>query len=175
MDPISACASISGLVIAIEQIIAAIYKYSKGVKDAKKETKQLCSELFALKAGLEHIRLDLGNTDDPLAPLQAPASPTTGTTEFDSMLDATKTLLESLDKRFKESSRRFNTALHRLAWPLRRDDIKYFILATTTDNLYATSFLLQFTDWKSIQKAFKESVLRDFLYSPDIGSSATAA
>ncbi|MCJ1425964.1 hypothetical protein MMC29_003865 [Sticta canariensis] len=51
-------ALLTGLIVALEQIIGQIYKFGKGVKAAKKEINQLCSELFALKGSLEHIRMN---------------------------------------------------------------------------------------------------------------------
>ena len=151
MDPVSVIATISGLAITIEQIVAAIYRYGKGVNDAKKETNQLCSELFALKGALEHVRMNL--QDAEASSTSAPASlsaPIIGTTEFSNMLDTTESALGDLLRRLEKPQGRINTALNRLTWPLKKDDIRdetqrldrlklYFILATTTDNLCVVS------------------------------------
>ena len=147
MDPVSICATIAGLAVAIEQIVAAIYQYGKGVKDSRKEISQLCSELFALKGALEHVRLNL--QDAGASSTSAPASlfsPIIGTKEFINMLDTTKSALADLSRRLEKPHGRVTIALNRLTWPLKKDDIRnetqrldrlklYFILATTTDNL----------------------------------------
>ena len=151
MDPVSVCATISGLAVATEQIVAAIYQYGKGVKDSGKETSQLCSELFALKGALEHVRMNL--QDAEASSTSAPASlffPIIGTKEFINMLETTKLTLADLSKRLEKPHGRITTALNRLTWPLKKDDIRnetqrldrlksYFILAATTDNLCVVS------------------------------------
>lgn len=147
MDPVSVIATISGLAVTIEQIVAAIYRYGKGVNDSRKEMNQLCSELFALKGALEHVRINLQNAE--ASSTSAPGSlpvPIIGTTEFINMLDTTESALVDLLKRLEKPHGRVTTALNRLTWPLKQDDIRnetqrldrlklYFILATTTDNL----------------------------------------
>ena len=55
MDPVTAIQ----LVSSINEIIRVVYIYAKGVKDASNEIKRLSSELFGLKAALEHISWDL--------------------------------------------------------------------------------------------------------------------
>ena len=142
MDPVTICATISGLALTIEQIVAGIYRYGKGVNDSKKEMRQLCSELLALKGALEHVRMDVQNTEA--------SSTIIGTKEFTHMLDTTKSALEDLSTRLEKPNGRVATALNRLTWPLKKDDIRdetqrldrlklYFILATTTDNLCVES------------------------------------
>ena len=149
MDPVSVIATISGLAITIEQIVAAIYRYGKGVNDAKKEMSQLCSELFALKGALEHVRLNLQNAEASSAPGLL-SVPIIGTMEFSNMVDTTESALTDLLKRLEKPQGRINTALNRWTWPLKKDDIRdetqrldrlklYFILATTTDNLCVVS------------------------------------
>ena len=151
MDPLSACATIAGLAVAIEQIVAAIYQYGKGVKDSKKEISRLCSELFALKGALEHVRTNL--QDAGASSMSAPASlfsPITTTKEFINMLDTTKSALADLFQRLEKPHGRITTALNRLMWPLKKDDVRnetqrlerlksYFILAATTDNVCVVS------------------------------------
>ncbi len=44
MDPFSISAFISGLLVAVELIVSATYKYCEAVKDANKDINQLCSE-----------------------------------------------------------------------------------------------------------------------------------
>lgn len=151
MDPISISATMSGLVIAIEQIVGLIYKYGKGVRDARKEINQLCSELFALKAALEHIKMSTESTldigEDDISDSSTLCDSTLfGTLEFQNMLSTTESLLTDLAKRLDRAPGRLNSVLHNLTWPLKKDDIKsevqrlerlksYFILATATDNL----------------------------------------
>ena len=149
MDPVSVIVTISGLAVTIEQIVAAIYRYGKGVNDSKKEMNQLCSELFALKGALEHVRLNLQNAEAS-SPPGSLSVPIIGTMEFSSMVVTTESALTDLLKRLEKPQGRINTALNRLTWPLRKDDIRdetqrldrlklYFILATTTDNLCVVS------------------------------------
>ena len=146
MDPVTVCATISGLVVAIEQIVALIYQYGKGVADAKKEISSMCSELFALKGALEHIRLNLQSIGaSSITPFPFP-SPIMGTKDFKEMLDTTTSAITALSKPFEKARGRVATALNRLTWPMKKTDIisetqrlerlkSYFILATTTDNL----------------------------------------
>ena len=149
MDPVTVIATISGLAITIEQIVAAIYRYGKGVNDSRKEMNQLCSELFALKGALEHVRLNLQTAEASSAPVSL-SVPIIGTMEFSNMVDTTESALTDLLKRLEKPQGRINTALNRLTWPLKKDDIRdetqrldrlklYFILATTTDNLFVVS------------------------------------
>ena len=151
MDPLSACTTIAGLAVAIEQIVAAIYQYGKGVKDSKKEICWLCSELFALKGALEQVRRNL--QDAEASSMSAPAtlfSPIIGTKEFINALDTTKLALADLFLRLERPHGRITTALNRLMWPLEKDDVRnetqrlerlksYFILAVTTDNVCVVS------------------------------------
>ncbi len=147
MDPVSVCATISGLAVTIEQIVAAIYRYGKGVNDSRKEMNQLCSELFALKGALEHVRMNLQDAEaSSTSAAGSLSAPIIGTKEFINMLDTTESALADLLKRLEKPHGRVTTALNRLTWPLKKDDIRnetqrldrlklYFILATTTDNL----------------------------------------
>lgn len=151
MDPVTICATISGLALTIEQIVAAIYRYGKGVNDSKRETSQLCSELFALKGALEHFRMNLQDAEASAMPAPGSLSvPIIGTKEFSIMLDTTESALADLLKRLEKPNGRVATALSRLTWPLKKDDIRnetqrldrlklYFILATTSDNLCVVS------------------------------------
>ena len=149
MDPISVLASLSGLVIAIQELVSAIYKYGKGVKGAKKEINQLCSELFALKAALEHMRLNLNDTIDIVdeeKPNATFSSSLVESKEFSNMLDTTDTFVKDLSKSFNKGPGRLDAVMTSWAWPLKKEDVKnelqrlerlksYFILANTTDNL----------------------------------------
>ena len=173
MDPVTVCATISGLAVAIEQIVAAIYRYGKGVNDSRKEMSQLCSELFALKGALEHFRMNLQDAEATFT--SAPGSlsvPIIGTKEFITMLDTTESALADLLKRLEKPNGRVATALNRLTWPLKKDDIRnetqrldrlklYFILATTSDNLCVVSGPCLEPTETSIQGDIKANVFRD--------------
>lgn len=150
MDPLSITASIAGIVLTVEQILSAVYKYGKGVQEAKTERGQLCSELFALKAALEHVRMNAqyaqestDQTDEP----QALSSSIFQTPHFTVMLSTTRTTLEELLKRLTEPQGRVRSALYSVTWSLKKEDVKqelvrldrfksYFVLATTSDNMY---------------------------------------
>lgn len=146
MDP----ASLTGLIIAVEQIISQIYKFGKGLKDAKKEINQLCSELFALKACLEHIRITFNNSKafvEPDGALQSLFSPLLETEECSCMLTATESLMQDLVEKLSIGSGRLDSMMQSLTWTLKKDEIKdfiqrlerlksYFLLATTSDNMY---------------------------------------
>lgn len=145
MDP----ASLTGLIVAVEQIISQIYKFGKGVKDAKKEISQLCSELFALKGSLEHIRMNISCSKAVVeqdGALQTLFSPLLESEECGSMLIATESLVQDLTKRLSAAPGRLNSMMQSLTWPLKKDDIRdftqrlerlksYFLLATTSDNM----------------------------------------
>ena len=145
MDPVS----VSGLIIAVEQILCQIYTFGRGVHDVKKEITQLCSELFALKGALEHVRMSLDGTVELGKSQAAPQtllSPLLKADEFSSMLSSADLLLRDLSKRLSKSPGRLNSILQSLAWPLKKDEIintiqrlerlkSYLILATTTDNM----------------------------------------
>ena len=146
MDPITISATISSLIIAVEQIVVVIYEYGSGVKGAEQEINRLCSELFALKASLEHVRTNLENADDQPGSYSAFYSPLIRTDEFRSTLSTTESLIYDLTRRFERALGYVNAALHSLVWPWRKNDImeevqqlerlkSYFILATSTDNL----------------------------------------
>lgn len=146
MDP----ASLTGLIVALEQIISRIFKFGKGIKDAKKEINQLCSELFALKGSLEHIRMNFNSSKafvEPDGALQSLFPPLLKTEECSRMFTATESLVEDLTKRLSPAPGRLNSLMQSLTWPLKKDDIKdfisrlerlksYFLLATTSDNMY---------------------------------------
>lgn len=159
MDP----ASIIGCAAAIQQLLTCVYRgyqYGKGVYDAKKEINRLCSELLGLKAALEHIQLNLGLNRS----LQLGASKDTqrllsssafSTPEFHEMLSSTQRILKELLARLDvEPTSRLATSLQKLRWPLVKDDVKvyvdrlersksWFILATTSDNVYVALTALQ--------------------------------
>ena len=146
MDPVSFTAAISSLIIAVEQIVVAIYKYSRGVKGAKKEINRLSSELFALKAALEHVRMDLENSEDEPSSYPVVCSPISRTGEFCNTLSTTALLLKDLFQCFEKTPRHLNAALRSLGWPLTQDDVRnkvqqlerlksYFVFAITIDNL----------------------------------------
>lgn len=147
MDP----ASIIGLSAAIQQLLGCIFRYGQGVREAKREINQLCSELLALKAALEHVQLlsqpgplievNPSQVDQPLL-----SSSSFETPEFGEMLSFTKDVLKQLLDRVEIKPSRLKSSLQRFTWPLIKDDIKmyidrlerskqWFILATTTDNL----------------------------------------
>ena len=146
MDP----ASLTGLIIALEQIIGQIFKFGNGVKAAKKEVNQLCSELFALKGSLEHIRMNFNNNKsfvEPDGALQSLFPPLLKTEECSRMFTATESLVVDLTKRLSPAPGRLNSMIQSLTWPLKKDDIRdfisrlerlksYFLLATTSDNMY---------------------------------------
>ncbi len=152
MDPLSVAASLSGLVLAITQLTSAIYNYGKEVKGAKAEISQLCSDLFALKGALEHMRLNLETSidiDDDEKQTIAPSTSLVRTAEFNDMLSTTDTFIKSLSKSFNKSSGWRQALKTSLAWPLKKDEIQnelqrleriksYFVLANTTDNLELT-------------------------------------
>lgn len=147
MDP----ASIIGLTAAIQQIVKAIYRFGHGVAESKKEINQLCSELLALKAALEHVQINLSFSHGPKseAPNVAPqslVSTNLSTPEFKAMISSAETILKELLARLDTKPGAFKASLQRLTWPLIKDDVQryverlhrltsWFVLATTSDNL----------------------------------------
>ena len=147
MDP----ASIIGLTAAIQQILTSVYQFGHGVVESKKEINQLCSELLALKAALEHVHINLSFSRDTGSGMPSVASPllssqNLSTPEFTAMVSSAEAILKELLARLKTKSGMFKTSLQRLTWPLIKDDVmryverlhrltSWFVLATTSDNM----------------------------------------
>ena len=145
MDPVSAI----GLAAGVQQLLGCIFRFGQGVREAKREINQLCSELFGLKAALEHVALITrfdGNVDAKGDAQQMLVSSSFSTPEFQEMLSFTNDVLTQLLRKLEPKPSRFQSSLQRLAWPLIKDDVKlyierlerskkWFILATTSDNL----------------------------------------
>ncbi len=145
MEPVS----IVGLVAAIQQLVTAIYQVGQGVREAKKEMNQLCSELLALNAALEHVQLNLGHQNDTGVGSEDPqsilSSSNLNTPDFKNMLASTNAILQDLLARLHPNSSRFKSSLQRISWVLMKEDIKrdtqrlersktWFILATTSES-----------------------------------------
>ena len=149
MDPLSVTASITGIVLTVESIVSAIYKYAKGIKEARADIRQLCSELFGLKAALEHVRMSAQFFLEPEKSAEQPQIFSTSllqSSQFGDMLSTAKSMLDDLLKRLTKNPGRVNSILTSTVWPLKQDDINkylvrlerfksYFVLATTTDNM----------------------------------------
>ncbi|KAL8826887.1 MAG: hypothetical protein Q9191_003522 [Dirinaria sp. TL-2023a] len=147
MDPVS----IIGLTAAIQQILTAVYQFGHGVVESKKEINQLCSELLALKAALEHVQINLSLGHDPKSETQNVASPLLSSTnlstpECTAMASSAEAILKELLTRLKSKSSTFKKSLQRLTWPLVKEDVmryverlhrltSWFVLATTSDNI----------------------------------------
>ena len=150
MDP----ASIIGVIGSIQQILQAVYAYGSSVREAKTEINQLCSELLALKAALEHVHLN-SNVDQLSAGMEnlglakeaqeILSTSNFATPEFEQMVLSTNHIVNELLSRLQQKSGKFNAAKQRLMWHIVKDDIKrdidrlnrmksFFILATTSDN-----------------------------------------
>jgi hypothetical protein len=147
MDP----ASIIGLTAAIQQILVAVYNVADGVRESKDEINQLCSELLALKAALDHVQMNLslssgdriGGSDIASSLL---TSPNLSTFEFKEMIASAETIVKELLTRLDKKSNALKASLQRLKWPFIKDDVKryverlhrltsWFVLATTSDNM----------------------------------------
>ena len=159
MDP----ASVIGCAAAIQQLLSCVYQgfqYGKGVYEAKKEINRLCSELLGLKAALEHIQLNLGlNRSVQLGASEDAqrilSSSNFSTPEFHEMLCSTQRILKELLARLDvKPTSRLAASMQKLCWPLVKDDVKvyidrlersksWFILATTSDNVYVSLTALQ--------------------------------
>ncbi len=112
MDP----ASIIGLSAAIQQILSSIYKFGKGVYEAKTEINLLCSELLALKAALEHIQLNLQldsnqDVDTTEVSQRMLSSSNFATPEFEKMLLFTKDVLNKLQAKLDVKSGPFQSSM----------------------------------------------------------------
>ncbi len=150
MDP----ASIIGLTAAIQQIIQAVYTYGSSVKSAKTEINQLCSELLALKAALEHIHLN-SNMDELSTGMenlglakearQILSTSNYNTPEFQQMFSNTEQIVQDLLVRLQRKPGKFQATKQTMLWHLVKEDMRrdierlnrlrsFFILATTSDN-----------------------------------------
>jgi len=145
MDPVS----VIGISAAIQQLLSCIFKYGQGVREAKREINQLCSEFLGLKAAIEHVQLILQPSDvtDTTADVRSILSSSMfATSEFHEMLSFTNDVLKQFLDRLETKTTRFQSSLQRLSWPLIKDDVKlyverlerskqWFILSMTSDNL----------------------------------------
>jgi len=147
MDPVS----IIGLTAAIQQILVAVYNVADGVRESKDETNQLCSELLALKAALDHVQMNLSlissdNSEGSGVPSSSLVSPNLSTFEFKEMIASSETIVKEVLTRLGKKPNALKASLQRLKWPFIKDDVKryverlhrltsWFVLATTSDNL----------------------------------------
>jgi len=147
MDPVS----IIGLTAAIQQILAAVYGFADGVRESKDEINQLCSELLALKAALDHVQMNFSlnssdSTEGSGMPSSPYASPNLSTFEFKEMIISAETIVKELLTRLDKKPNALKASLQRLKWPFIKDDVKryverlhrltsWFVLATTSDNM----------------------------------------
>lgn len=144
MDPVS----IIGLTAAIQQILKSVYNFTQGVRESKSEINQLCSEMLALKAALEHIQINLSLDDDSGTSKAASpflSSPNFSTPEFKDMVSSAQAILMDLRARLEVKPSRLKTSLQRMAWPLVKDDVQryverlhrltsWFVLTAISDN-----------------------------------------
>jgi hypothetical protein len=140
-DPLS----ITGLVLAVGQVLLSLYDYGSNVKDARKDINSLSEELFALKGVLEHLKAqhkpDATNLDQSESLWPARYDPQ----KFTSMLQSTSEFLQSLLKSLEEPKGRFKKSMQSLKWPLDKGDVDkhlarlgrvktWFILVLMTDS-----------------------------------------
>jgi hypothetical protein len=137
-DPIS----ITGLLLAVGNLINRAYKYGKQVKEANKEMTMLYGELVALQGVLLHIDLQqseeiVDGSDLKIKQLCASQAFQDALLTSDEIL---RRLIQNLDKRASN-----NQALSKLTWPLIKGDVKddisrlervksYFLLVMMADN-----------------------------------------
>ena len=151
MDPVY----IIGLSAAIQQLLGSIYNFGRGVYEAKTEINLLCSEPLALKAAFEHIQLNIqldSNQDVGTGGVaqRVLSSSNFATPEFEEMLLFTKDVLDKLQGKLEFKPGPFKSPIRAVKWDFLKDGIKrdierlerskrWFILATTSDNLYVTN------------------------------------
>ncbi|MCJ1391753.1 hypothetical protein MMC18_004618 [Xylographa bjoerkii] len=145
MDPVT----IIGLTAAIQQLLGGLFEFGRAVYNAKREINQLCSELLALKAALEHIQLNLEYDRSQQAGIAADkqltlATPMLTSPEFKKMLTMTEATLTELLAKMNLKPGRFRSSLQKLTWPLKDTTFyidrlerlkRWFILVTTSDNV----------------------------------------
>ena len=114
-DPIS----VTGLVIAIAQVISTLYDYGTEVKGSKDDIRKMTQEIFALKGALEHIsansksRLVEGG-EDRLA-------------QYSKMIEMTEEALENIQKKLGEPKTRFEKTKRALAWPFTKAELDKYV------------------------------------------------
>ena len=182
-----AAAAIIGLTAAIQQLLTTVYQFGQGVREAKAEINQLCSELLALKAALDHVQLNLnagltgsfGAAEDAQLIL---SSSNFSTSEFKDMISSTDKCLKGLLARLDRKPSKFKIPLNRVTWPLIKSEVKqdiarldqlksFFILATTSDNtvlcrelyLKVCTMDRRLKDQESVQERKHTSELRQAL------------
>ncbi len=147
MDPVS----IIGLTAAIQQILVAVYNVADGVRESKDEINQLCSELLALKAALDHVQMNLSlissdNSEGSGMPSSVLTSPNLSSSEFKEMIASAEKIVKELLTPLGKNPNGLKASLQRLKWPFIKDDVKryverlhrltsWFVLATTSDNM----------------------------------------
>lgn len=124
-----AASAIVGLTAAIQQLLTTVYQFEQGVLEAKTETNQLCSELLALKAALDHVQLNLnagltgffGDAEDAQSIL---SSFNFSTSEFKDMISYTSECLKGLLARLNHRPSKFKIPLNRATWQLVKGEVK---------------------------------------------------
>lgn len=141
MDPLS----ILGAVATVGEVISMVYKFSKTVAEAKRETAQLCSELFGLRATFEHMGKELEQTtaDRKLGHGDDGALSTSMNSEESIvMLGSAVSIINELSRKLRKSS---EGRLRRINWAISKSDImeyvqklerhrSYFNLVLTSDD-----------------------------------------
>ncbi|MCJ1384040.1 hypothetical protein MMC17_007156 [Xylographa soralifera] len=145
MDP----ATIIGLTAAIQQLLGGLFKFGRDVCNAKREINQLCSELLALKAALEHVQLNLEYDRCQQACIKGDVPPTLSapmlmSSEFKTMVTMTEATLTELLIKTDIKPGSFRSSLKKFTWPMknvtsyidRLERLKgWFVLATTSENV----------------------------------------
>jgi hypothetical protein len=102
------------LVLAINDIATRLYTLGKDLKDGPEEFGQLCTELFALQAALNHVAMNMRFASTSQGPF---STALLGTDQFDSMISTAKSLLEEILHRLQKHGTGLTATLkQRVAW-----------------------------------------------------------
>ncbi|KAF2181157.1 hypothetical protein K469DRAFT_638799 [Zopfia rhizophila CBS 207.26] len=168
-DPVS----ISGLLIAIAQAIAAIRSYGSTVKDAKDDIKSLSEELFALKGLLEHLSAhNSEELSDIIRPRQYDKQ------QLASVIESATSFITHLSRKLERPQDRTGRIAQTLKWPLKKDEVdkhidrlsrvkSWLTLVLMTDNFELTKDLYAEVQALSTALRSSESLQRERFHLTD--------
>ena len=152
MDPGTAI----GLALSVQQLLTGLLEYSKDIKNAKKEIRQLSTEVSMLKAALEQVKMivkpsDRNEPDHMDEGSSILLTSNLATDEFRQMIGTTEALLEELQSLLRPEpvgssiTQVFKRAVQKARWSLEKKQAEdyfkrveraktWFILALTSDD-----------------------------------------
>lgn len=120
MDPVS----LTGLIIAVSDVLSQVINYAKTVTGAKADMRRLSEELFALKGILEHISTGIGdNTPNPEKDSESEVSGPFDRDVMARVLFTANEFLQTLLQELEEPETKFKKLKQKLEWPFTQDQV----------------------------------------------------